>query len=125
MDKKRSITLQSLRSSHVMLGNDGGHGHERPDTLITINVVGKVLFSDFVEVSGEEIYVQLSLSPKQVAHIVKLFFWDITTESIFGKMLKRLLKKRWAVMTWPVYKTASVISEEEDVREMRYCDSEK
>jgi hypothetical protein len=86
----------------VKIGGGEMPGHESDRTRLAITVKAVA--------DGEPIEVQIWLTVPQVASLVKQFFYDILFQgndrrkTLFAKLLQRLLRKRWAVMTMPLLK---------------------
>ena len=116
------VAFQSLPGDTIITGgNSGGRGFELPRSRHIFNV--KVIATTDLcgETHGEVIDLALVLTPRQVAQIVWHFFSDITVRNGFPmKFLQRLMEKRWAFMTSPMYKheSASLIDQEgyDDIR---------
>jgi hypothetical protein len=122
----RAIVVQTIPDAHVSIGNWGGHGHERIDKPMFINVrVREVKGPNGEPVNeGEVIDFVLGLTVPQVAQIVKLFFWDIICDAerpFFRNMFLRLLRKRWAVMTDPLSKNPTDPIFGEKAKPMQYA----
>ncbi len=101
---------QSLQDAHIFMGNWGGKGRENPNTPLFINFSAVPCNGPAGEPAGDEVDLCIALTHRQVAEIVKAFFWDIIMypkNNVFGQFLNRLLKKRWAIMTSDVAKDSS------------------
>ncbi len=104
--EQTDVYFQPIPGSNVTFGCTDGEGHENSDSLIYVNF-RRAVQADGVPMSafdlpiGEDVvYLSIALTPEMCAQIVKNFFWPIAHErGLWQKMLKRLLKKRWAVMT--------------------------
>ena len=105
----------SLPESHITFGGGGGGpGWETPKALYYLNlevVITPATRADSMTI-GEKVRLQLGLTIPQMAEIVKRFFHETVShygkpnpkKNIFNTFLRRLLQKRWALMTSPVAK---------------------
>jgi hypothetical protein len=110
---EQSLEFLSLRDSRIMVGQWLRDNQETPDTRIHINILnatfkyGKGARKDNVTLKmGDTMDVCVSLTIPQIAAIVKEFFQVFLEDkrAIFGQMLRRILQKRWAIMTDSTYK---------------------
>lgn len=98
----RFLIARSVQDADVQIGGGEVPGHESGRTLLAITVKAVA--------DGEPIEVQIWLTIPQLASIVKKFFSGILfhensrKKTLFAKLLQRLLRKRWAVMTSPLLK---------------------
>lgn len=94
----QSFIFDTTAGSQIRLGNLSGKGYEVGGTMLCIGVTqcaeaGK---------PGEVEVVQLWLSVPQMAELVKQFFWEtISPGNIYTALLKRLLRRRWSIMSAP------------------------
>ena len=105
----RFLIARSVRGADVKLGGGELPGHESEETRLAITVG--------VIADGNLIEVQIWLTIAQMASLVKQFFYDILfrrngrEKTFFAGLLKRLLRKRWAVMSSPLLKQVMVDGE--------------
>lgn len=104
-----SFIFDATSKSRFYLGNQGGQGHETPRTLLCIDVTRcDIKRADAVKEGKEAEVVQIYLAIPQMVEIVMLFFRDVVSPgNIYTKLLQRLLKRRWDVMTDSLAKTTS------------------
>jgi hypothetical protein len=98
----KTMSFQTVPDSFIILGGGAGNGHETPDTLFWINL-RTVRFVNG-KPTEELVDVSVALSPAQLALIVKRFFGGVIAiekKNIYANFLRRLLQKRYAVMTAP------------------------
>ena len=95
----RFLIAESVQDANIQLGGGNANpGWETPDSRWALTVKA-------VDTRGEPIEIQIWFTVPQLASIVKKFFADILIredngeKTIFAKMLQRLLRKRWAVMS--------------------------
>jgi len=116
-------TYQSLRGTNIMFGGTGGsRADEDHRTRHVLCIQARPCKNPYDEYQqGEEMEVQLALTTRQVAQIVWSFFSDraFSEGTIFHTFLRRLMTKRWALMTHPSYKDARNASEPE-FSDLRY-----
>ena len=102
------LCLSSLHSGtphDIVIGRNSAPGMENPkSTYFCINVEAVPVEGVGGKVTGEPVHLSLILTIPQIARIVKEFFYDLFVRNFFMKILKRLLAKRWAVMTDPFIK---------------------
>lgn len=91
---ERSEMFESIQDARVMVGGGDPEGFENPKSRLAITV----RCTDIM--TGQPVDVQLWLTIPQFAAIVWEFFSEIVRESnFFSKALRRLMSKRYAVMT--------------------------
>jgi len=119
---KKHFVFDTLPTAHVMIGKNTSVGSEGPDSRFHLNVETTVEYTDYHGLTkGEQVYVCLSLTLPQMAGVVKDFFEPATVnyghenprKNFFMELLDRLLRKRWAVATSPVYKSSTFMSDDE------------
>lgn len=104
---ERFSQFQSLHGARVTFGASSGQGHETPESVHFINVTAQPMSGPYGHAIGEPVEVSLALTVPQMAQIIMHFFWDIITrKGVCGQFLRRLMEKRWAVMTSPVAKSS-------------------
>ena len=87
----------------IMIGGNSTTGMETPECYYNLNLT--VVPVKDGPPTGEPVDLCLTLTVPLVAQIVKAFFRDVVLEGVCRKFFRRLLTKRWAVMTFPVAKT--------------------
>lgn len=104
------VQYQSLRGENVVTGGTSVMpGDDDHCSRLVLNIRARVVTNVHDEYApGEEMDLALALTPRQVAQIV----WEFFSDSAFGEgtiyhtFLRRLMTKRWALMTHPSYKDA-------------------
>lgn len=112
-------SFRALPRANIQFGTSGGVGGEGPESRHFLNLTVQPTTNPYGDPVGEPIDITLALTPRQMAQIVRHFFADIILWSgIYEGLLRRLLTKRWALMTSPVFKTPKLGGE--DFKEMHY-----
>lgn len=116
-------SYQSFRAPEgvaIQFGASDSVGNEKPGSLHFLNLNGvHVTPGPYGPAIGEPVDITLALSPRQVAQIVKHFFIEVVfAGGIYGKLLQRLMTKRWAVMTASEFKGSDF--DEAGFKEMHY-----
>jgi hypothetical protein len=96
-------------TGHIMFGATGAKGRENPNDLHYLNLDVTVTGAneDPRLQKGEVYSLQLGLSTQQMAQIVQEFFQDTVNDyrlqnpkaNIWMRMLRRLIKRRWQIMS--------------------------
>lgn len=110
----KEFVAQSLATSRVIVGGGSDPGREDPETRIYLIVAGR-------SVDGP-CRITLGLTPHQMVQVVMGFLYDALKGSppIFAIWFRRILAKRWAVMTFPSLKDPA--RDSLLYRQMRYQD---
>jgi hypothetical protein len=101
-----NFQLETIQSAKVHLGaGEGSTNSEGPESRFCINVDTKA-YDPATGTFSRDIHVQLWITPSQIADIVKQYFAEMLRHvpNVYGKLLERILRKRWTVMTSSVYR---------------------
>ena len=94
--------FESLLAAEVKVGGGNGENGENAQSRLAITVVSKCTSVNGQKPEAELQEVQLWLTIPQLVQIVIAFFWQTVGQgNVFTGLLKRLLEKRWKVMTSP------------------------
>ena len=112
-------SFHALREANVQIGRSGGVDREGPESRHFLNFTVRPTSGPYGTPIGEPMDITLALTSRQMAQIVRSFFVElIYKDGIFTQMFRRLMTKRWAVMTAWEYKTP--VLDETAFREMHY-----
>jgi hypothetical protein len=93
------LAFRPLPDASIRSGGTGC-GYEEKESVIWLNLQVATPIGPDDQPCGEVVRLAIALTPAQYAQVVKQFFWDVTVgSSLMAKFLKRLLQKRWAIMT--------------------------
>jgi len=93
------LAFRPLPDANIHVGGTGC-GYEEKESVIWLNLHVATPIGSDDQPCGEIVRLAIALTPAQYAQVVKQFFWDVTVSNpLMAKFLKRLLRKRWAIMT--------------------------
>jgi hypothetical protein len=99
LQKLEDLAFRPLLDTNIIVGGTGT-GCEGTEEPIWLNFPGATPIGVDDQPCGEPVRLAIALTPAQYAQVVKLFFRDVTVSNpLMAKFLRRLLQKRWAMMT--------------------------
>lgn len=101
IQKLDDLAFRPLQDANICVGGPyTGRGNEEKDARIWLQFIGASQVGNDDQPFGEPVRLAIALTPAQYAEVVKRFFWEVTVSNgLMANFLRRLLRKRWAVMT--------------------------